>query len=197
MDGRGAAHIGDVGLRERGFEPVRIAQTDHFQAAPDFGEDMPDALGCRQLLQLHDPLAMHRRVEQGGEPQEAGKMRFFLHNLCDRRMRNLRDLHRAYAVYVVVEPLQGKTVQVHKVARYVKADSIAAIFAFQGPQHEAFNEHRRAIANIAARDKAVPVFEGLDLAGQGFELCLLGLAHVLSQASYQKVTGLRVTCEFA
>ena len=151
---------------------------------------MPDPLGRSKLFELHDPFAMHGGIQQGREPQQAGQMRFFLHDIRNRRVWHLRDLRGAHTFDIVVEALESETVQVHEVTWHVETYAKAPVLALQCPHHEPFDQHGRVIADVAARNQAMPAFEGLDFTGHRLELGFLGFAHVLPQSPRKKMAGL-------
>ena len=158
---------------------------------------MRDPLGRGQLFELHDPFAMHRGIEQRGKPEQSRKMRLVAHHFGDRRMRDLGDLGRPDAVDIVIEPLEREAVQIHEVAGNVQADPVASVLAFQRAEHEALDQHGGTVAQIAARNEPLPVFECPDVPGERFEIGLFGLAHILAQSPGQKMSGLGISLQFA
>ncbi len=127
------------------------------EAVVQLGKQVRDPLRRIQALQIADPLAVDRRVEQGREPQRLGEMRALARQFVQTLVLDLRNDRRAQGHHLVIEALENEAVQIDEISRHVNPHDAASAVPNDGAQQEAFDHNARAPCRFPARDERFAV----------------------------------------
>ena len=179
-------------LQQWHVEAVRIGQIDEIQAVPQLDDQVREALVGLEFLELEDPFAVNRGIEQRREPQQPGQVRMIGHQSFQPGVAGIGDPHRPDRYQVVIEALERETVEVDEIAGHLKADDMPPVVVVDHSRNEAVEQDRAALGNLATmqQDLAVRIPEiTLD---QVLERRLFFGGHGMTQTSLQKQAGLRM-----
>ena len=85
-------------------------------------------------------------------------------------MRDESNLDRPCSHQIVIQPLKGKSVQIHEVARHVNTHDETAFAGFYRAENEALYEECAALGQGATFDNPAPVSATFDPVDQAFNI---------------------------
>ena len=136
---------------------------------------------------------MDSGIQQRGEPHRTRDTRSITHDLAQGFMTDTAHFDLSGCINVMVEPLQGKAVQIDEIARHVNAGDEALFVGFDRPENVSFDQDHAAIGLFAPaqQTRAIPVLlYGFD---QLFDVSQIIETKVRPKSTGQEIAGMRKT----